>query len=720
MMKIGIKKIMLYSLVFVFINTFLLSNVIKVYADEESYFGEYKKIAHSSKLELYFNERDSSLAIKNKVSGFIWSSCALNDKFLETSKLNKQIQEELRSLFVIYYTNIVGGQGTVISSSLVSLQPEMSFQKIRNGIKVNYHFKNIGIKFDVEITIDDTSLYVRIPGDSILEEGNMKLIKIKMLPYFGASTDEEEGYFFYPDGSGAIMEFTDLNHYGENPKSWIVYGTDISNVFDPNMSYEYCMLPVYGVKKSNDAFLAVIEEGDENSIITLTPSNDVLKLNSISCEFVYRNSFNDLRVKTRILKQYDKEIQRRDCKIKYIFLENESANYSGMANSYRIYLLENGKISKQISKNDRIPLGLDLFMGINQRIMLFNKFICMTSFKEAQTILQEFLDAGVYDIQVCLKGWTKRGYLTEPLHFPPNNKLGGKSGLIELADFAQNHNIDLLLEISPIFANGANGGFSKRNDVVYLGNKAILTDVFKKWFVLSPKVVLERFINNILIPAKDYSISGISFKDIGRYLYYDYNEKNFSSKKQTKDYLIKMLDNTNKEFNIVMTKGGNAYVLNKVQRLADIPTKCSGYYFTTKSVPFYQMVVHGLIPYTSNIPGNLSPNFEREKLEWIEKGYMPYFELTYKPADLLKYTEYNTLFSSTYSDWIEKAVAIYNEFNENLGDIWSEYIIKHEELEKDVVMVTYSNNTRIIINYSDKDVKIGGKIVKALDYLVIR
>lgn len=680
---------------------------------------DYRIIAQNSKFELYFNEKYSSLAVKNRISGYIWYSSALHEQF-DTTKLNKKLLEEIQSLFIINYTNIKTGDGSVISTSLVSSNPDMAFEGINNGIKGTYYFKDIGIGFDVEITLDDSGLKIKIPGDSIIEETDMKLVKIKMMPYFGASTDEQEGYFFYPDGSGAIMEFTDLTHFGENEKLFSVYGTDISSVFSRNTVYEHVMLPVYGVKKGNDAFLAIIEEGDEISNISVRPSNNILRLNSISCEFVYRNSFNDARVKSRLIKQYDRDIYKSDCTVKYMFLDGENADYSGMANCYREYLISNNKISKQIKKDDRIPLGLDIFMGITERGMLFNNFICTTNFMEAQDMLQELLNLGVTSIQTRLKGWTKKGYNGEPVHFPPNNKLGGKSGLKRLAEFARNNNIGLFLEVSPIFARSLNGGFSKRNDVVYLGNGTILTDADQEYFVLSPGVVFNKFNKSILPEAQKYFIAGISFNDLGRYLYYDYNKDNFTVKKQTRDYWIEIISKSKKELGGAMVSGGNLYVLNEVQRLAEIPMECSGNYFTTKSVPFYQMVVHGLIPYTSDVAGNLSPNLEREKLEWIEKGYMPYFELTYESADLLKYTQYNTLFTSTYTDWIQKARDIYIEFNENLGDIWSEYIVKHEELEEDIIMVSYSNGTRVIINYSDKDVKFADITVGAMDYLVIR
>ena len=148
------------------------------------------------------------------------------------------------------------------------------------------------------------------------------------------------------------------------------------------------------------------------------------------------------------------------------------------------------------------------------------------------------------------------------------------------------------------------------------------------------------------------------------------------------------------------------------------PCENAQYYFTTKSIPFYQMVVHGMIPYSGQ-PGNLSHNLQKEKLKWVELGYMPHFELTYESSDRLKYTEYNKLFTSQYEDWVHIAMDIYKDFNQRLDGIWAETMVRHENVREDVYRVEYSNNTVIYVNYGEKDVTVDGHQVKALDYLVV-
>lgn len=731
------KKYMLYLLIvlsLIPINTLevVADNTEQIELNKETVIEGYDEVARSSKLIFYFNKKDSSLIVKDRVNGYMWTSSAINNS-IDISKLNDKIKGDISSLFSLNYTNIkAAGGGSAISYNLKSPAIEASFEDIKNGIRGNYYLQDIGIRLTAEMTLEDSTLNINIPADSIHEEGDMKLVSIEIMPYFGASNNEENGYLFYPDGCGAIMEFNDLNHHDESKKTWNIYGTDISELFSLNKNkvnsvysgldnnYESLMMPVFGVKKGDNAFLSIVEEGNASSNINLRPSSDIMQLNSISCEFIYRNSFNDPRVKSRDIKQFDKNIIYMDHSIKYVFLEGENADYSGMANTYRTYLMKTGKITKHINQGDKIPLAVDLFMGINEKDMFFDKYIPMTTFKEAQTIMEDLLDAGVEQMQTQLKGWTKKGYYTEPISFPPNRKLGGEKGLNNLNNFAKAHNIELYLAINPIFASASNGGFSKRNDVVYLGNQAILTDATEELFCLNPSTIYEKFFKNILDGAKRNSVSGISLEDVGRYVYYDYNKRSPMTKEETKDVWNKMLSEASLEFENVMVSGGNAYTLDSVDRLAEIPMDDSGYYFTTKSVPFYQMVIHGLLPYSSNRAGNLSPNLKKEILIWIEKGYMPYFELTYRSADLLKYTDYSDLFTSTYEDWVQQMVDIYKELNQEVGNVWSEHITKHEEIQSNVIRVTYGTGTQIIINYNEDDVKIDDYTIRGLDFLVTK
>jgi hypothetical protein len=99
---------------------------------------------------------------------------------------------------------------------------------------------------------------------------------------------------------------------------------------------------------------------------------------------------------------------------------------------------------------------------------------------------------------------------------------------------------------------------------------------------------------------------------------------------------------------------------------------------------------------------------------------MPIFELTYESSVNLKQTSYNKLFSSQYEKWLDKAVEVYEEFNENFGDLWGVTIKNHTILAEDVVKVEYANGVNIYINYGDWSVFLDNTYIPAREYVVVR
>lgn len=694
----------------------------------------YEKIGESQKLNLYFNEMDSTFQIENKITGYTWSTFVGEDK-ADISKLNAKWQNNLKAPFILNYTSKSDSGGVTLSLTPGDKDAVMVKEPINNGVRLTYTFSIVEplpinapagtppnppslITVAMEAYLEDDSFVANIPFDRIVEEGKQGVASIEIFPSLGAAMDGEDGYIFYPQGSGAIMDFSDLTHYMENSKTWSVYGSDVGVYIGikKDLEFEQVMMPVYGAKIKNNGILAVIERGAETSRINLTPSGSIISLNQISGEFIYRRFFDDPRVKSKVIKKYDTRIIEQDYTVRYIILEDEESDYSGMANAYRNYLIENGLINQRINPEDEIPLGLDFFMGINERVMFFQKFIPMTKFTEAKTILETAREKGVYSIQSQLKGWTKKGYGTEPLHFPANSRLGGDSKLKDLMEYSKANGVKLYLQADLSSAYNGISGFSTRNDVAYYGNERIVES--HGLYMLSPSYIKNYFANTFIKKGSKFNELGISYSVIGDLLYYDYNTKNYTTKKETVDIWEYILSKTSESFTGTAVSGGNQYALAHVERLTDIPETSKGYFFATESVPFYQMVVHGMIPYSGNA-GNLSHDYNTQKLKWIEWGYMPYFEITYESSEKLNYTSYNKLFTSKYTDWLDIAVDTYKEFNSNLRDIWSAHMVKHEKISDNVYRVTYSNGTIIYVNYTEQNVSIDGNIVEALDYLVL-
>ena len=86
---------------------------------------------------------------------------------------------------------------------------------------------------------------------------------------------------------------------------------------------------------------------------------------------------------------------------------------------------------------------------------------------------------------------------------------------------------------------------------------------------------------------------------------------------------------------------------------------------------------------------------------------------------LRDYKLYDFRLLSTIGFTEEDIEAISKEFNEKLADVWNQKIKKHEEKDG-AVIVTYENDYRIYINYSEVAIQVDGLEIPALDYKLVR
>ncbi len=156
---------------------------------------------------------------------------------------------------------------------IFAINPKMS-ERLRNSIEssvkqyTNYSYEDLQIdtmqtgypgedsnpalfRMALEYTLNKDGLEVRLPANSVrFNEDMYRLISIEVLPYFGTSSNDFNGYTFIPDGSGTIIRNEDIMNADRNGATMVgkVYGTDFSYHNIP-LQYgrdETMHLPVFG------------------------------------------------------------------------------------------------------------------------------------------------------------------------------------------------------------------------------------------------------------------------------------------------------------------------------------------------------------------------------------------------------------------------------------------------------------------------------------------
>lgn len=559
---------------------------------------------------------------------------------------------------------------------------------------------------------------------------------INLLRYFGAAGADEDGYILVPDGSGALIHFAG-GKSGVPVYSQPVYGDDWSLPKYEGLPYEPQInhLPVFGLKQDDKAFFAVIEEGEGIADIRADVIRGTNKHNIVFAGFntlprvIVRDDDAEVTV-------YQKRIYRGPAQVRYFFLEDEEADYVGMAGRYRDYLAD--RLNLQRITSDCIPFFMEAVGVITklQPVMGVPRLVSvpMTRFSQAKQMTSELLQGGISNLKVRYTGWLQGG-LT---HIYPNRVridrvLGSREDLNDLRDYLEAYDVEFFPDVGflNVYRNTLFDGFSPSRDAARFLNRLVAkkyeydqvtlrADTAKFDYILSPRR-LDRLVDSFWSDYKDHRMKGISLTMMGDQVNSDFREDpdRLIDRQQAVDILEEQLAKLSGEYGLeVLVTGGNAYTLPYTQNIIGMPTRSTKYGLADEEVPFYQIVAHGFFNYAGP-PINLAADVRKAMLKTIETGAGIYFKWVYAEPSVLKGTEFDYLYDVHYGQWRELALEFYAEANSALAGVQGERIVGHEKLQKDVYQTTYSNGTAVIVNYGKSSVRVDDIIVTGQGYRVI-
>lgn len=702
----------------------------------------FRLLAAGSASALYFNDSELTFYVEDLRNGHRWASFVERDHpaFVEANDFWKG---SMRSLFTLTFVDFVPSIGAAEATAASSVSTdtinfateamEVELYDVPDGVGMTFTIPRIELRLAAELSLAGDAIEFTVPFSSIVEGERYGLVSLEVLPFLGSAAPEDDGYMLLPDGPGAIYRFkqTDVDRGSLLSRiRWEVYSPlelDFDRIEERRINGdENCHMPVFGTVLGENAIFGIVDEGDADATITFYQSAYAVALNRVSPELVFRHPYDlfvsDVNVRGAFATdvaplRYDAELTRGDRTVRYSFLHGEAADYAGMANVYRSHLVEQGELPDRAARSD-LPLVLSLFGGVVEDRILVDRYVAMTTFDEASTIVESLRESGVDDLVVNLVGWEDDGYGHVPHGWPPDRRLGGRGDLAKLGRTAAEHGVDLYLQTNPLEAIGRNRGFNSRTQVAKLGSTLSATSFRLDLYAFSPQIALERFAR-VAENASGEPIAGFSLDRVGDLVYQDYNRRWPSSREETLASWRELLAISRQVHGSAAVVGANIATVGTADIVFDVPVESSGYVVIDHDVPFLQMVIHGSVPYVAQ-PGNLFHDAARQMLRWIEYGCLPYFELTYEPSEYLKYTDYNHLFSSHYEEWIDRCAEIHDRFRTDFAHLAAVAIVDHEIVAEDLVRVTYADGTRVLLNYRESAARIDGVAIDSLDYVVVR
>lgn len=644
-------------------------------------------------------------------------------------------------------------------------------------------------KLALEYTLDELGMSVRCNAGNIrFDSSSYKLSNVVLLPFAGAANVNNDGYVFSPDGSGSLINFEDIR--GTEFKTvGSLYGQDYAFHTITGANKEIMRLPVFGMveivkdqytteeevteidpetgeeitkieKVKHDlkiGYMSVIETGDSLAKITVENGGSKHMFSSVYTSFNPRPKdsyvINDGLSVNESNAMWTVESKRKytgDYRLRY-FILTEDISYSEMANKYRNYLIEKEAIKKLEKTEDDIPLYIETLGALEVLRPILGvpvlKKIDLTSFESTIKMLKRFRDkADITNIKLKLSGWANEGLVPlVPNGVKVEKVLGGEEGFYSLIEYAKQNNITIYPDFDFVYAANekAFDGFSFNNDLTKTIDERA---AWKKAYdpitqsyqyvglaVITPNV-MDKFYTNTYEEYKKFNVGAISAFTLGESLSSDFNQDDPLHREDSKTLVSKLLEKMQQDNGKIMVSGGNAYVLPYVSDILNLPLDDSRYKYSSASIPFMGMVLHGYKSYSGSAI-NLAGDYKYTLLKTIESGASPYFIIaTDNTSELKDWNHYllNDYYSIRYNIWLQDMVDTYRKLNNALKDLMYSDIVNHEFLDdnKKIVKVTYDNGTSFIMNYllndytvmiDDEPVLIGDKplVIPAEDFIKI-
>lgn len=592
-----------------------------------------------------------------------------------------------------------------------------------------------GFCVPVEYRLCDDGFTASVLSDLITENSaDYKLQRVDFLEYFAARGDKSDGSYMIPDGSGALIK---INGSYKTDFSCSFYGTDFASLEEGKSQIaQNLLLPVYGICETDGGILAILESAAEVADLNVKTISNSAPLNHIYAGFTLRAvDVTDIGEKTNVpvYNLFSNHLLKVSPKIRFVLFDSGKSDYTDMAKYYRNYLLQNGLINK--TETDRIPVYLDYLcmilkpssvMGVS-----YNKKIVLSTVSEIIKTVKNLNEKGVEKIVIRLKGYGSGGLTNKANNrFEIDSKIGSVKELTALSELLLKNGGALYLDADFQFVYSSGNGFSKKElaahylnrAVVYRGSYDIVTRKYNSEhlprYFTSPTVYSSfsaGFLKDLAKKFPEDAVPCVSFGTSGQYLGSDYATKKDMDRAESLYLLKNALKENGKT---AMFDNGNAYVLQFADSLFNVPLTSSAVDMEYMRIPFYQMIVHGLLPYCG-ISVNLSKDPALHYLQSVEYGASVSATCITRENSLLTNTDYESVYYSLNdAEQTEQLVSMYKSSIACLEKVKNAGITGYEKLSENFYCTSYDNGVKILVNYSETEKTAYGQRVGTMGFAI--
>ena len=618
--------------------------------------------------------------------------------------------------------------------SLPAFRIALQFKLVDNGLEISI----------IHDSIIDSSNWKE--GDDPKYNAKCKIARIEVTPMISSSyiTTENAGSIILPDGCGAVIEFN--NHAedrGASAYNNVIYGSDESFLVN-NLTAQTpdLMFPMYGflANAEQKGIMAVVTNGASLTSIIADSTRAGTPYNYAKF-MTYMRELEKLEIaygwyRYKIDKWAD-DIYPADFVYNYTFLEPEDLDYSSLAEIYRAFICDQYGIDPAGRDNTtKTVVNLNI-VGAYRHYQLtlgiiYYRKSALTSFDQAEQMIQELLDQGLKDLTVSYKGWTQDA-LEYKLrrNFSISGALGGKKDMQDLSKFLEANNIDFYPELNIAKNKGYKYGFGNSKytargvgnvpakEYQYDLSKLQYDKKSKPTYLVSPKYY-QQISSNLLKSFSKSNADGVYLIDLGNEKIGDYRKYNLSYAETNKYYQMDAMKYWADHYKVQLDHPFD-FGIASASSIVGAPLTTTLEPIIDYSIPFYQLVLSGLVDYSMEIINGTNDN----SVEWYlakaaETGSNLNFQVAYKDNSILLETDYTQYYRVHFDQWKDTIVDMTNRLNSiNIHDGSLE---KHEVITVDglrIAKVKYTNGVQLYVNTNSRDVIYDGKTIKAYSWYVL-
>lgn len=689
-------------------------------------------VAENDRLILSWNDTAKSVSFTEKSTGKIWSNIPIDviNEGKASANLNSTVNVELYQ--ENSFSNVdVKGYSAAFENGRISAE------KIDNGVKVTYYFDEYKVSVPVEYVLRDTSLLVSVNSKDIVENDAYRIISVSIAPYIASVKNETQGaYLFVPSGSGALMYAAETVE-GKKEFSCDVYGSDYAELKTVStVKIPKAYLPVFGAKDGDFAICGIIEKGAESVRINAESGNSRTNYSTVYPTYYLRStdrietSGNDASSMDSLLKS--EVIADSSISIAYYPLSGDSADYNGMAHTYRDYIVKNDNIKN--TKNENGNYGITFYGGVEHTKTVFGipkkQLECMTGFSEAKKILEKLIKQSGTPSDVRLYGYGNRGVSAGKIAggYSFDSAYGGKKDFSSLESYCKNKRISLYFDFDTVRFSSSGSGFSVTSDsaksatlrrVENFPKTIPLGDYNTDYgYYLLRRDLFSRATEKLIKFADKNKISGIGLSTLSSMAYSDHANAKTAVKSGIADDVKKQILSVKNAEHKIAADNANAYAATVADTVYNVPFDNGGYSILDESIPFYQIVFSGIANmYSPSV--NLADDADKQVMLCAAYGTKPEFSLIYSfdTVDMeIGAGKFNCMLYSDNLDLVDKSV---KKLNSLLSKIDGSAISRYEIIDGNIGKTVYENGVTVISNHSSKEVQYNGKTIEPYGFSMI-